>query len=170
MNAFAGTKFKIVSGYGGTTEIMLARERREVDALENSWSSIVRTKKEWLDNKKINVLIQAAMTRSPLLPNTPTLIEMGNTPEDKAALALYTSSAAVSRPLLGTPGIPADRLKALRDAFQAATRDAEFLAEIKKSNSEFDPAPGEFLEDLAKKIAATPPEIVRRTAEALRAK
>ena len=99
MNAFAGTKFKIVSGYGGTTEIMLAMERREVDALENSWTSIVRTKKEWLDNKKINVLIQAAMTRSPLLPNTPTLIEMGNTPEDKAALAFYTSSAAVSRPL-----------------------------------------------------------------------
>ena len=145
MNAFAGTKFKIVSGYGGTTEIMLAMERREVDALENSWTSIVRTKKEWLDSKKINVLIQAAMTRNALLPNTPTLIEMGNTPEDKAALALYTSSAAVSRPLLGTPGIPADRLKALRDAFQATTRDPEFLAEIKKSKSEFDPAPGEFL-------------------------
>ena len=170
MNAFAGTKFKIVSGYGGTTEIMLAMERREVDALENSWASIVRTRKEWLETKKINVLIQAAMTRNPLLPNTPTLIETGNTPEGKAALALYTSSAAVSRPLVGTPGIPADRLKALRDAFQAASRDPEFLAEIKKSNSEFDPAPGEFLEDLAKKIAATPPEIVRRTAEALRAK
>jgi tripartite-type tricarboxylate transporter receptor subunit TctC len=170
MNAFAGTKFKIVSGYGGTTEIMLAMERREVDALENSWASIVRTKKEWLDNKKINVLIQAAMTRSPLLPNTPTLIEMGNTPEDKAALTLYTSAAAVSRPLVGTPGIPADRLKALRDAFQAASRDPAFLAEIKKSNAEFDPAPGEFLQDLAKQIAATPQDIVQRTAAALRAK
>ena len=76
----------------------------------------------------------------------------------------------MSRSLIGTPGIPADRLKALRDAFQATTRDPEFLAEIKKSQSEFDPAPGEYLEDLAKKIAATPPEIVRRTAEALRAK
>jgi hypothetical protein len=149
---------------------MLAMERREVDALENSWASIVRTKKEWLDNKKINVLIQAAMTRSPLLPNTPTLIEMGTAPEDKAALTLYTSAAAVSRPLLGTPGIPADRLKALRDAFQAASRDPALLAEIKKSNAEFDPAPGEFLQDLAKKIAATPKDVVKRTAAALRAK
>jgi len=170
LNAFAGTKFRIVSGFGGTSEIMLAMERREVDALENSWNSIVRTKREWVDTKKINVLIQAVLERSKELPDTPTLVEMGNTPEDKAALAFYTSSAAVSRSLLGTPGIPADRLKALRDAFQATTRDPEFLAEIKKSQSEFDPAPGEYLEDLAKKIAATPPDIIQRTAAALRAK
>ncbi len=160
LNAFAGTKFRIVSGFGGTSEIMLAMERREVDALENSWNSVVRTKREWVDTKKINVLIQAVLERSKELPDTPTLVELGNTPEDKAALAFYTSSAAVSRSLIGTPGIPADRLKALRDAFQATTRDPEFLAEIKKSQSEFDPAPGEYLEDLAKKIAATPPEII----------
>jgi tripartite-type tricarboxylate transporter receptor subunit TctC len=170
LNAFAGTKFRIVSGFGGTSEIMLAMERREVDALENSWNSIVRTKKEWVDTKKINVLIQAVMQRSRELPDTPTLVEMGETPEARAALAFYTSAAEVSRSLLGAPGIPADRLKALREAFQAVTRDPEFLAEIKKSQSEFDPAPGEYLEDLAKKIAATPPEIVRRTADALRAK
>jgi tripartite-type tricarboxylate transporter receptor subunit TctC len=170
LNAFAGTKFRVVSGFGGTTEIMLAMERREVDALENSWASIVRTKKAWLDEKKINVLIQAVLERSKELPDTPTLVEMGNTAEDKAALAFYTSSAAVSRSLLGTPGIPADRLKLLREAFMATTRDKEFLAEIKKTQSEFDPAPGQYLEDLAKKIAATPQEIVQRTAAALRAK
>jgi tripartite-type tricarboxylate transporter receptor subunit TctC len=170
LNAFAGTKFRIVSGFGGTAEIMLAMERREVDALENSWNSVVRTKREWIESKKINVLIQAVMERSRQLPDTPTLVEMGETPEAKAALAFYTSAAEVSRSLIGTPGIPADRLKALRDAFQATTRDPEFLTEIKKSQSEFDPAPGEYLEDLAKKIAATPPEVVRRTAEALRAK
>ena len=170
LNAFAGTKFRIVSGFGGTAEIMLAMERREVDALENSWNSVVRTKREWIETKKINVLIQAVMERNKELPDTPTLVEMGTTPEAKAALAFYTSAAEVSRSLIGTPGIPADRLKALREAFQATTRDPEFLADIKKSQSEFDPAPGEYLEDLAKKIAATPPEIVRRTAEALRAK
>jgi tripartite-type tricarboxylate transporter receptor subunit TctC len=170
LNAFAGTKFRIVSGFRGTSEIMLAMERREVDALENSWNSIVRTKKEWVDTKKINVLIQAVLERSKQLPDTPTLVEMGHTAEDKAALAFYTSSAAVSRSLLGTPGIPADRLKALREAFQATTRDPDFLAEIKKSQSEFDPAPGEYLEELAKKIAATPREVIERTSAALRAK
>jgi tripartite-type tricarboxylate transporter receptor subunit TctC len=170
LNAFAGTKFRIVSGFGGTSEIMLAMERREIDALENSWNSVVRTKKDWVETKKINVLIQAVMERSKELPDVPTLVEMGTTPEAKAALAFYTSAAEVSRSLIGTPGIPADRLKALRDAFQAVTKDPEFLADIKKSQSEFDPGPGEYLQDLAKKIAATPPEVVRRTAEALRAK
>jgi tripartite-type tricarboxylate transporter receptor subunit TctC len=170
LNAFAGTKFRVVSGFGGTAQIMLALERREVDALENSWNSVVRTKKDWIEGKKINVLIQAVMERSKELPDVPTLVELGTTPDAKAALAFYTSAAEVSRALIGTPGIPADRLKALREAFQAVTKDPDFLVDIKKSQSEFDPASGEFLEDLAKKIAATPPEVVRRTSEALRAK
>jgi tripartite-type tricarboxylate transporter receptor subunit TctC len=170
LNAFAGTKFKIVSGYGGTTEIMLAMERGEVDALENSWNSIIRTKQEWVDSRKINVLIQASLERTKVLPDTPTLVELGNTPEDKAALAFYTSSAAVSRSMLATPGIPPERVKALRDAFTATTHDPEFLAEIKQSKSEFDPASGEYLQELAKKVAATPKEVVERTANALRAK
>jgi tripartite-type tricarboxylate transporter receptor subunit TctC len=170
LNAFAGTKFKIVSGYGGTTEIMLAMERGEVDALENSWNSIIRTKQEWVDNRKINVLIQASLERTKVLPDTPTLVELGNTPEDKAALAFYTSSAAVSRSMIATPGIPAERVKALRDAFTATTHDPEFLAEIKQSKSEFDPASGEYLQELAKTVAATPKQVVERTANALRAK
>ena len=95
-------------------------------------------------------------------------LEAGDTPEAKAALAFYTSSAAVSRSLLGAPGLPADRLKALRDAFQATTRDSEFLAEIEKSQSEFTPARGEYLQDLAAKVAATPAPIVQRAAAALR--
>jgi tripartite-type tricarboxylate transporter receptor subunit TctC len=170
LNAFAGTKFKIVSGYTGTTDIMLAMERGEVDSLENSWNSIIRTKQEWLDTHKINVLIQASLERTKVLPDTPTLVELGNTPEDKAALAFYTSSAAVSRSILATPGIPPQRVKALRDAFTATTHDPEFLAQVKQSKSEFDPASGEYLQELAKTVAATPKNVVERTANALRAK
>jgi tripartite-type tricarboxylate transporter receptor subunit TctC len=170
LNAFAGTKFRIVLGFGGTSEILLAMERREVDALAISWNSMMRSKKEWLDQKKINVLAQAELERSKELPDVPTLVELGNSADDKAALALYTSSAAVSRSLLGAPGIPADRLQVLRTAFMAATRDADLLTEINKTGSEFVPAPGEYLDDLARKVALTPPEVVRRTAAALRAK
>ena len=149
---------------------MLALERREVDAQNVLWTSVVRTRKEWIADRKINVLIQDSLERSKELPDTPTVIEMGDTPEAKAALAFYTSSAAVGRSLLGPPGIPADRLKALRDAFQTTTHDPEFLAEIEKSQSEFTPAPGEYLQDLARKVAATPAPIVQRTAAALRPK
>jgi tripartite-type tricarboxylate transporter receptor subunit TctC len=170
LNAFAGTKFKIVSGYTGTNDIMLAMERGEVDALENSWNSVIRTKKEWVDTHKINVLIQAALERSKELPDVPTLVELGNTPQDQAALAFYVSSAAVSRSMIATPGIPPDRVKALRDAFNATGKDPEFLAEIEKTHSEFTPASGEYLQELARKVAATPPEVIQRTADALRAK
>jgi tripartite-type tricarboxylate transporter receptor subunit TctC len=76
----------------------------------------------------------------------------------------------VSRSLLAPPGIPAERVKALREAFMATTRDPELLADIAKSKSEFDPAPGEYLQQLATKVAATPKPIIERTAAALKAK
>ena len=110
------------------------------------------------------------MERSKELPNVPTLVELGNTPQDQAALAFYVSSAAVSRSMIATPGIPAERVKALREAFMATGHDPQFLAEIKQSQSEFSPASGEYLQDLARKVAATPPDVIQRTTEALRAK
>src|SRR5262249_6697105 len=128
---------------------------------------LIRTKKDWLDSKQVGVLFQAALARSKGLPDTPTTVELGLTQDDRAAIALYTSSAEVSRPLIGTPGIPADRLKTLREAFMAATADPELVTEIEKAQVDFEPAPGEVLQDLARKIAETPRDVVERTAKAL---
>jgi len=83
-------------------------------------------------------------------------------------LAFYTSSAEVGRAMIASPGIPADRVKALRDAFSATQQDPEFLAEIEKSESEFNPASGQYLQQLTQTVAATPHDIVLRTSEALR--
>lgn len=130
----------------------------------------MRTKQDWLQNHKINVLVQAVPERSPDLPAVPTLVELGNTPDDKKALAFYTSSSAVGRAMIATPGIPADRVKALRDAFNATQQDPEFLAEIGKSQLECNPALGQFLQDLTQAVAATPRDIVVRTSEALRSR
>jgi tripartite-type tricarboxylate transporter receptor subunit TctC len=116
------------------------------------------------------VLVQAVPERSSDLPAVLTLVELGNTPDDKKALAFYTSSSAVGRAMIATPGIPADRVKALRDAFNATQQDPEFLAEIEKSQLEFNPAPGQFLQDLTQAVAATPRDIVVRTSEALRSR
>jgi tripartite-type tricarboxylate transporter receptor subunit TctC len=168
LNAFAGTKFRIVSGFGGTSELMLALERHEIDALENSWNSILRTQKELIDDKKINVLVQAVSERNKQLPDTPTLVEMASNPGDKAALEFYVSSANVSRSLLGPPGIPPDRLKVLRTAFEEVIKDPALRAEIDRSGSEFEPASGEYLEGLAQKVESTPRSVIDRTAAALR--
>lgn len=170
LNAFAGAKFRIVSGYPGSTQALVALERGEVDVVEVSWNTIRRTKMDWIKSGKLGVIVQAGFARSTELPDIPTLIELAATPEGKAAMELYTSANAVSRPLLTTPGVPEARVKALREAFLATTRDREFLAHIERSNAEFDPAPGEMLEDLAKKVAATPQSVVDLTVAALQPK
>src|SRR5262249_50814896 len=139
----------------------------EADAVENSMSSLMRIRAEDLASGKMWVLVQAALERSPTLPNVPTLIEFGKDEKAKAALAFYTSSAAVSRPLFASPGVPAERVKALRDAFNATAKDPDLLAEVSKAQVEFDPAPGEFLQELAQKVAATPKEIVELAKQAV---
>jgi tripartite-type tricarboxylate transporter receptor subunit TctC len=167
LNAFAGAKFRIVSGYKSVTDIMLAMDRGEVDAVENSMSSMMRTRAEDLKAGKLWLLTQAALTRSPTLPDVPTLIEFGRDATAKAAIEFYTGAAAVSRAMFATPDIPAERVKALRDAFNETTKDPGLLAEVAKANVEFDPAPGEYLQDLARKVAATPKEIVELTRAAV---
>jgi tripartite-type tricarboxylate transporter receptor subunit TctC len=168
LNAFAGTKFKIISGYPGAADIMTALERGEVDAMENSWNLVSQTKKAQLASGDIKVLVQGALARSPALPDIPTVVEVGETPEGKAALEFYTSSVAVGRAIIAPPGVPPERVKILRDAFNAVQNDPELIAEIKKTGADFDPAPGEYLQDLAKKISATSPDIISRTSKALK--
>jgi tripartite-type tricarboxylate transporter receptor subunit TctC len=160
LNAFADAKFRIVSGYKGVTDIMLAMDRGEVDAVENSMSSVMRTRSKDLESGKIWILTQAALERSPTLPRIPTLIEFGKDARAKAAIEFYTGSSAVSRALFATPGIPAERVQALREAFTATTKDPGLLEDVKKANVEFDPAPGEYLQELARKVMATPKDIV----------
>src|ERR1700681_3266457 len=168
LNAFASTKFKVISGDPGASNAMMALESGEIDAVEVSWNTMLRTKQEWLQSHKINVLVQAVPERSSELPTVPTLVELGNTPDDKMALAFYTSSSAVGRAMIATPGIPADRVKALREAFNATQQDPEFLAEIEKSELEFNPASGQYLQQLTQTVASTPRATVLRTSEALR--
>ncbi|MGE0626855.1 MAG: Bug family tripartite tricarboxylate transporter substrate binding protein [Hyphomicrobiaceae bacterium] len=167
LNSFGGAKFRIVSGYKGVAAIMLAIDRGEVDAVENSMSHILRVRSEDLKSGRIWVLAQASLERSSLLPKVPTLIEFGKDEKAKAAIEFYTRSAAVSRSMFATPGVPADRVKALRDAFNATAKDPELLADVKKANVEFNPAPGVFLQDLAAKVMATPKEIVEAAKKAV---
>jgi tripartite-type tricarboxylate transporter receptor subunit TctC len=170
LNALAGTKFKIVSGYPGSTQGMLAMERGEVDGGLTSWNTLKRTKQEWIQNHDINVLVQYGLERHRELPDVPTLLEATKTPEGREIMAFYVSGAEVGRSLLAPPGIPADRVKILRTAFDAMVKDPEFLAEIEKSGQEFQPASGEQMQKLIGEAANAPREIVERTEAILRTK
>jgi tripartite-type tricarboxylate transporter receptor subunit TctC len=168
LNALAGTKFKIISGYPGSTQAMMAVERGEVDGALTSWNTLKRTKQDWLANRDINLLVQYALERHADLPDVPTIVELGKTPADKQALAFYASGAAVGRSLSAAPGIPADRVKLLRAGFNAMLKDAEFLAEIEKTKLEFQPASGEEVQKLIRDTASAPRAIIDRTQAILR--
>jgi tripartite-type tricarboxylate transporter receptor subunit TctC len=161
-NATIGTKFRLVSGYPASTEGMLAMERGEVDGASSSWAAVSVSKQNLLRDKKIRIILQTQPERHQDLPDAPSITEYGNTPEDRQVTALYASGSGVGRSLLGPPGIPADRLKILRDAFNAMVKDREFVADIKKLNVELAPLPGERVQELIARTLAVPASVRER--------
>jgi tripartite-type tricarboxylate transporter receptor subunit TctC len=168
LNALAGTKFKVISGYPGSTQGMLAMERGEVDGALTSWHTLNRTRQDWLKNRDINLLIQYARDRHPDLPNVPTILDLAKTPEARQVFAFYIGNTLLGRSIVAPPGIPADRVASLREAFDAMLKDAEFRAELEKTQTEFDPAPGVAVQRFVEETASVPREIAERTQAILR--
>jgi tripartite-type tricarboxylate transporter receptor subunit TctC len=165
MNAILGTKFKIITGYPGGNDINLAMERGEVSGRgSNSWASWKGTRPDWLRDKKINILVQIGLTKAPDLQDVPLLADLAEKPEDKAVLRLLSAPSAIGRPIFTTPGVPEDRVKALRAAFDQTIRDPGFLAEAQKAGLELDPVSGSELQKIVEEIAATPKEVSERLA------
>jgi tripartite-type tricarboxylate transporter receptor subunit TctC len=162
LNALAGTKFKLVSGYPASNEAMLAMERGEVEGSSSSWAAVSVAKKDWLRDKKIRIILQTAPERIKELPDSPALPEIGTTEEDKQVYRLYASGSAIGRSVLGPPGIPEDRLKTLRDAFNAMVKDPDFIADIEKTKVELDPLPGERIQELAVRTLNVPAAVRER--------
>jgi tripartite-type tricarboxylate transporter receptor subunit TctC len=164
-NALIGTKFKIISGYPAANEGMLAMERGEVQASSSSWTAVKMGKKEWLRDKKVRIILQTAPERAHDLQDAPSLSELGDNAEDKQVFALYSLGSAIGRSLMGPPDIPADRVKLLREAFQAMIKDPEFLSDAERLAVDVEPLSGEALAALVQKTLALP-EAVRLRAEA----
>jgi tripartite-type tricarboxylate transporter receptor subunit TctC len=162
MNKLAGTKFKIVKGYAGTNGAILAMERGETEGAHATLENLMFGKADWLRNKTISVLVQYAQTRHPAFPDVPAMVEVGKTTEDKQVLGLFGSTADIGRALLTPPGIPADRLAVLRQAFAAMVADPAFKAELAQRNMEFGPMNGEELQSLIKTTLDVPEAVVRR--------
>jgi tripartite-type tricarboxylate transporter receptor subunit TctC len=162
LNALVGTKFKVVTGYGGAAESCLAMEKGEVDGCLTAWSTVKVAKRAWLDEKKANIVIQWGDKRHPELPDVPTMVELGKTPEDRKVLGLYASATEIGKSVVAPPGVPAGRVKALRDAFSAMLKDPELLAEVKKLNLDWDPTPGDELQHYIEQISTLPPDLIAR--------
>ena len=167
LNAGAGTKFRIIAGYPASAEVLLAMEKGEVDAAFTSWGSLSAYHQDWLDQKKVNILVQGTVARSPELPDVPAVGELGDTPEDQRMLQLYASTADIGRSFIAPPGLPAERVATLRAAFEATMKDPEFLSEVSRAKAEFHPLPGAELQALVTKAAATPPQVIARMKQLL---
>ena len=166
MNKLAGTKFKIVLGYRGTTGAMLAMERGEVAGSHATAENLVVGKPDWLRDKKISVLVQYSTERHPAFPDVPTMVELGKTQEDKKILALFGNTAEIGRAIITPPEVPPARIAVLRKAFQEMTKDERFLAEMKQRKMEFDPMSGEELERRIKETLDIPPALAEKAAKA----
>lgn len=160
MNEYLGTKFRIVTGYPGGNQINLAMERGEVQARNNTWSSWKATKPTWLRDKEIIIVAQAG-PRAPDL-DAPSVEDLARSPEERSLIELVTSGTHLGRPMATTPGVPEDRLKALRAAYRATMTDPEFRAEAAKANFEVAPVFGEEMQKIVERIMSTPAELAAR--------
>jgi len=169
MNSILGTKMKLVTGYPGGNDITLAMQRGEVEARCGwSWSSIKSGHAQWVKDGTIKLLVQLSLAKHPDLPDVPLIMDLVKTPEQRAILRLVFARQVMGRPFLAPPGLPPERLALLRRAFMATMKDAAFLAEAEKIKLEITPVDGEAVQKLVAEIYATPPDIVRKAAEAVK--
>ncbi len=159
MNEVIGTKIEIVSGYGGGGAINLAMENGEVEGRCGwSWSSVVASQKEWLDSGRIKVLVQMGSTAHPDLPDVPTLSSLIETPEDKALVNLILARQALGRPYLAPPDVPQERIRLLRDAFEATLSDPDFVKEAEQAGLELNYLNGEKIQSIVEDVYANTTE------------
>jgi tripartite-type tricarboxylate transporter receptor subunit TctC len=163
--ALLGMKFKLVKGYQGSHEIQLAMERNEVQGICLAYDSLSRG--NLARGGQINVLLQAALTPDARVGDAPMVIDAAHSAEERKALELFFARAAMGRPFVAPPGVPADRIAALRAAFDAALADPAFLDDAKKLNLNVVPVRAGQMTEIVVNAYNTPAEIVRRTMRAL---
>jgi tripartite-type tricarboxylate transporter receptor subunit TctC len=159
-----GAKLKLVSGYPGGSEVNLAMERRELDGRCGwSWDSIKSTKPDWLRDRKINLLAVFALEKAAdVPPEVPLILDKARTDEERKILRVHLAAQAFGRPFFAAPGIPEDRKKALREAFDATMKDADFIAETAKVRMEVSPTTGQEIERILNEIYASPPDVIEK--------
>ena len=160
-NELLGTKFKIVSGYLGATPIKLALERGEVEGHgSNPWSDWKQSRPDWVREKKIVPLMQMSLEKAPDLQDVPLLIDLATTPDVKAVFELMSLTADMGRPFAAAPGAPADRIAALRKAFDETMTDPEFLADAARVNIDVKLVNGHELDDMVQRVLRSPKSAV----------
>ncbi|HET7257802.1 MAG TPA: hypothetical protein VFJ46_28885 [Xanthobacteraceae bacterium] len=160
LSELLGMKFKLVGGFPASSDVFLAMERGEVEGICESLDSIKIRRPDWIPTKKISILFQGGAEPNPELDGVPFVLDLALTGEQRQAIEFLYAGQGIGRPFVAPPDLPADRLKMLRDAFNATMTDPAFVAEAQKSKLDLEPEDGEHLAVLIAKIYATPKPIV----------
>ena len=169
MNAVLGTKFKVIGPYGGGSDIVKAMEAGELGGRCGwSWSSVKGTKADLLASGEIVLLMQMSGSKHPELPDVPLVMDLAKSKEERQMLNLIFARQALGRPYVAPPDIPADRAKALQDAFIATVNDPAFIAEAKKMDLELSPLSGDEVAALVAESYDTPQAVIDRAIDAIR--
>lgn len=168
LNNLLDAKIRIISGYPGGSAANLAMERGEINCRgSNSWSSTKATLPQWMKDKKFDVLVEWGLESNPEIAEyqgrpVPLVTELAKNEADRKALELIVSSVAMGRPLVAPPGVPDERVEALRRAFDRTMKDPEFLAEAEKLRMDVNPLAGEKVQKVAADTVSAPDEVVQR--------
>ena len=165
-NSVLGTRFKLVTGYKGSADALLAMERGEVQAHATGIELIKTSRPEWLATKKVHLFTQFTVTRHPIMPDVPAVVEFARNHEEAAVLKAVMSAAEIGRAVLTTPGVPVDRVAALRAAFEEMLKDQEFVAELRKSEMDVIPMPGAQIGKLVDELERLPPATIEKIRQA----
>jgi tripartite-type tricarboxylate transporter receptor subunit TctC len=171
LNALLGTRFKVITGYKGTGDTALAMERGELHGMGDwSWSNVKTRRPDYFRDRKVRVLVQVSAETLPDLPDVPNARDMVTDPQDREVLDLFLAQKTAARPIAAPPGVPAERLAALRAAFEAATADAQFKADAARQKLEVEPMPGAQVEKVIDLFARAPEALGKRLTAAIAAK
>ena len=164
--AITGAKLKLVSGYPGGNDIQTSMEKGEVDAEFGwSWGAIKATKKNWLDQNKINIVLQIGTAKSPELSNVPFIMDYAKNDLDRRALELLLAPDAFAWPFIAPPGVPADRIALLRAAFDETMKDPNFVSDAKHLSLEINPMSGEAMQAKIERILGFDASVMSRAKE-----
>jgi len=163
-----GAKIRLASGFSGTSDVGLAMQRGEVQGLCGlSWSTVKSQHPNWIRDKSINLLIQAAPKKDPELPNVPMAIDYAKTPEQRQILEFALVGQTMARPFAAPPGIPEDRKAALIKAFDETMADPAFIADAKRLSLDVNPVTAAEIDAMIAALYATPKDMVARAAKAM---
>ena len=170
VNSQLGTRFKVVTGYVGTSTITLAMERGEVHGLGSmNWDSLMARKPDWVRDHKIDIILQIGMEKEPAIKSVPLLIDLATTPKQRKLFELISADTMMNWPVVAPPGVPMDRVARLRAAFDATMKDPALLKEAKRRGMSINgPSGGARVQALVASILDTPDDVVAMYQKSIR--